>query len=181
MGAGDAEAVSKSSITWACGERKAGTKKRNTRAPKAGEAQNLEKMKKEAVAQQQTLKGMTYDDGKKNLYNDVLSLVDERLKEINDKPKNSQGNTELKGLSEVKTLLESPFWRDQSRLSLLIATAAKEGTDLRLLRPKLPEKKDQSREYYALLEETDIKSIFGEVFETMLGILSSRSERDASA
>ncbi|MCJ1422585.1 hypothetical protein MMC29_000465 [Sticta canariensis] len=180
LGAGEAEAVNKSSITWACGERKGGTKKRKTRVPEAAEAQNLENMKKEVVAQQQTLRGMTYDDGKKNLYNEVLSLVDGWLQEINDKPKNSQGDTELKDLSEVKTLLENPFWRGQSRLSLLIAAAAKEGTDLGRLRPNTPEV-NRSREYYSLLEETDIKSLFGETFETMLGILSSRSERDASA
>lgn len=119
-------------------------------------------MKKVVDDQQRMLRGMEYDGGKKNLYTEVLSLVDRRLKEIYD------------------TLLKSSFWQNQSKLSLLIATGAKEGSDLGEAVPNMPEW-DQGREYFALLEETDTKSLFGAFFETVLGMLSSQSERDASA
>ena len=46
-----------------------------------------------------------------NVAREALSLVDGWLKEIEDEHQNLKGNTESKNLSEVKTLLESPFWR----------------------------------------------------------------------
>ena len=171
LGEGSSDAVNKSSITWACGERKGGTKEGKTRAPEAAEeVQNLENMKNEVKAREAALREMTYDDDEKNLYTEVLRLVDGRLEEINDEHKNLQENTELKHPSKVKTLLESPFWRDQSKLSLLIATGAKEGSGLGRVRPYTPYC-NQSREYYAFIEGTDTKSLFGATFETILGVV----------
>ncbi len=177
MGEGSSDAVNKSSITWACGERKRGTKEGKTRAPEAAEKiQNLKDMKNKVIAQEAALKEMTYDDDEKNLYTEVLKLVDGRLEEINDDHKNLQEKTELKHPSKVKTLLESPFWCKQSKLSLLIATGAKEASDLGRHRPDTPSC-NQSCEYYALIEGTDTKSFFGATFETMLGVFPDESKR----
>ena len=168
LGDGSRDAVNKSSITWACSDRKLQSKV-------AEEVRNLKNIKTDLLAREAALKAMTFDDDKKNLYTEVLRLVDRRLGEINDDPKSSQGDTTSQGPSEMKKLLlESPSWRDQSRLSLLIAAGAKEGSNLAQLRPDTP-CCYPSREYYAFIEGTHIEILFGATFETVLKILESNS------
>ena len=166
LGEGTPDAVNKSSITWACGDRKGGTKKGKTRALKGEEeVQNLENMKKKVEAQEIALSEMKFGSDGKNLYTEVLRLVEGRLKEINDEPKNLPEKSNFKDLSEVEALLENLFRQNQSRSSLLIAVGAKEGSGFARNRPLYEGNCDQNREYYTTIEGTHTKTIFSAMLE----------------
>ena len=191
--------MNKSSISWACGDRKAGTEEETQKLEAAKkekeenekrkkrleeEARNLESMKNKVEAEEETLKKLGCIENGKDLYTEVVKMVNDGLQKMKgelgnvrkkiDEPENSSneaGDTISSDLLAVKNLLENTFWRDQSRLSLLIAAEADAQSHLKGVRPNTSNC-DQRREYYAFIGACNTEALFGAPFETMLGILN---------
>ena len=192
--------MNKSSISWACGDRKAGTEEEETQKLEAAkkekeeneerkkrleeEARNLESMKNKVEAEEEILKKLVYSENGKDLYTEVIKIVNDRLQKMKgelghvrkkiDEPENSSngaGDTITSDLLAVKNLLENNFWRDQSRLSLLIAAGADAQSHLKGVRPNTSNC-DQRREYYAFIGARSTKTLFGAPFETILRVLN---------
>lgn len=173
LGPGSLDGVNKSSITWACGDRNPGTNEADKAKVQREKLKDLIKMME---AQETALREMTYTTNNNhdttNLYSEMWGIANERLKNMKVRAGWSRD------LSEAKTLLDSPFWKNQVKLSLLITTNAQEGGQLQRERPKLcncNRKRasvcDQDREYYSLVQASDTRTFFGAPFETTLAVL----------
>ena len=105
----------------------------------------------------------------------LTELVEEKLKKI-DKELGTEGEEVIntKSLDELQRAFTRNFWKDQPKLSLLIATDLEARSDLQNARPDTSSRNqaaNQDVEYYTYLTEEDTKALFGRVFATLLTII----------
>ena len=105
----------------------------------------------------------------------LTGLVEEKLKKM-DKELGTEGEEVIntKSLDELQRAFTRNFWKDQPKLSLLIATDLEARSDLQNARPDTSSRNqaaNQDVEYYAYLTEEDTKALFGRAFATLLTII----------
>jgi chromosome segregation ATPase len=170
LGTGSADAVNKSSTSWASGGRRAKLmqeqkdKDRKQRAQLKQERHKLQNLRKEMSVENENTKRTEW-------YKQALAELTRELRDAEDKlDKLGKGVESEKGMVDVAEVLKNEFWDKRPRLSLLIT--GREGIEKKLAgrRPDTPHR-DQSLEYYACLDKDKTRDLFGRPFVSVLKVL----------
>lgn len=178
--------MNKSSVSWACGDRKTGHASKNEEKETTeqqvtrlhDEREDLDHIKTWVNKEEESLKLMIDANSKKNLHAEILNMLDVQLKNTekmismlqNQSSKVPDYILQPLDMSKAREILQNDFWCHQSRLSMLVTAGAQ--TDHRVgdVRPDTSPF-DPSREYYVLVGAENTTTLFGTPFQTVLKIL----------
>jgi hypothetical protein len=149
LGTGSLDAVNKSSISWACGQRAEIEEPdlNRTKTNPQTEEKNPGNLKQKLEEKKEKLEEM-------GLYEELMELVDKSLTNVENK---------LKNLEDVKDVLNT----FEFRLSLLIATGTGAAQELKAERPST----SHCDEYYAYIGGEVTDALFGTPFMTLLEVV----------
>ena len=126
--------------------------------------------------EKKSLEGMVDAKNGKDLYTEILTVLNVQLHNVEKKIRELQYSNEdpddalSNHLWRAREMLKNEFWQDQSRLSMLVAAGAQTEHHMGDVRPNTSPF-DQSREYYTFVGAGNTNTLFGTPFETVLGML----------
>lgn len=196
MGWGSTDATKKSSVSWACGDRRTGKEGGQTQEGEAAksnqneedeqqvtrldeEKRNLVNIRKWMNDEKKSLKKMMNAENEKNLHTEILKVLNEQLKTVEHKIRELQHSSKnpyhalSKHLLRAREMPQNDFWQDQSRPSMLVAAGAQTEHHIEDVRPNTSSF-DQSREHHTFPGAENTNTLSGIPFETVLRTLQGR-------
>jgi hypothetical protein len=177
MGTSSGDAVDKSSISWACGGRKA-EKERVIQDKITKKKSKLEEEKRKLKAKEEAWDNIKQKlktelpENQLNALSEHLKVVRTDLEKVTEELDHLVTPTNMKDLDlpELPERLENEFWKDKFRLSLLIRAGAK--AQRYLTKSKLKTWHcDETLECYACIGPEGTEALFGRPFKELLEVV----------